>query len=1062
MRSRSFALGLLAACLIAGLIGIPAAFAAGGNVEVTVITQEKDKKDTAAGATILLGSKTKAVPDKAAEADVNGMAVFPGLPPGDYFVEASYPGFGKRRIDLQVVENRVTKVTLVLIPELVEELTVKGTGKVVELDKGAQTTTTFSEESFSDLPVLGREYQSVLSLAPGVQDSDGDGNPTVHGSRERDFKMTVDSVSNVDPLTGEFMSNVNPDAIEEIEVMDSGADASFGGAVGAFGRIITKSGSNEFEGSFNLFIRDSAFENDGAGGDPLDFSLFQPSVYFSGPVVKDRMWYSFSHEYRKQSAPIVVFGGENFVQDFTRTVNLDKITWQVTPKNRLQLQYSADPFEVSPAGVDSLTPKDTGVNLSAGGPTFSLKWTATYSPTFFWESTVAFSDINLKQYPYNRAAVNNCFPDAPGLTPYYCLNLTSQRRSGPFFFDYQDFRKRWSYLFDAEQFVGDWLGGSHRIKSGFALERARYLQEQSSKGFTTLRVIGGAAYDPLSPRPVAAQEVGIGRIFPARFDMQSRGNYFAFYLSDGYEPLPNLNVTVGFRFNREELSSDGYEPFSPRKERDAFLADPRYQACLASGEQPITCINQYIGDYFTVSPLDDLEVSGFGGCDVPSRIPPESLFGNQYSPNFRPCSYIKNFRFAGGTPKYRKPQVINIINNNLSPRLSFSWDPRNDGKTKITGGFNRYFGDTFLAPLTSEAGPDQTLRQLTISNRGDVLGGSETSALQINMIDRGLKSQRSDELTFAVEREIAPETSLRVRYVRRNYNDQFQDTDINHLPLLWDDLDSLPARILDEYPNCRRIGKFADCSGRVTRKIVGYTPQGPQYRLENNPDGVADLYVVSPMFGNIYKIGNYNETKYKAWLLEINRRFFQNWEMSMSYAWSKAIGQAEDYNQGLGDDPTTLDDERGPLSTDQRHVVKVNGRVFIPRWGGFRIGGTVNYESGLPYSLLRSANVVDFPSVLGANQTGYHFVQYVSPRTVYPSGQRNDRRNKSYWDLNLNFQKEFQLGEVKATLQADVYNLLNDDTLQITGIARSEAGGDIPSAFRNFGRQFQVALKLNF
>lgn len=161
--------------------------------------------------------------------------------------------------------------------------------------------------------------------------------------------MTVDSVSNVDPLTGEFMSDVNPDAIEEIEVMDSGADASYGGAVGAYGKIITKSGSNEFEGTFNLFIQDSAFDSDGAGGAFLwDFSLVQPSLYLAGPVLKDKVWYSISHQFTKVSQPIVVFGGENFVQDYTQYQHLDKITWQVTPKNRVQLQYSADPFEVSP------------------------------------------------------------------------------------------------------------------------------------------------------------------------------------------------------------------------------------------------------------------------------------------------------------------------------------------------------------------------------------------------------------------------------------------------------------------------------------------------------------------------------------------------------------------------------------------------------------------------------------------------------------------------------------------------------------------------------------------
>lgn len=36
------------------------------------------------------------------------------------------------------------------------------------------------------LPILGRDYQDVLALAPGVTDIDGDGNPTVHGSRDVD------------------------------------------------------------------------------------------------------------------------------------------------------------------------------------------------------------------------------------------------------------------------------------------------------------------------------------------------------------------------------------------------------------------------------------------------------------------------------------------------------------------------------------------------------------------------------------------------------------------------------------------------------------------------------------------------------------------------------------------------------------------------------------------------------------------------------------------------------------------------------------------------------------
>lgn len=71
----------------------------------------------------------------------------------------------------------------------------------------------------------------------------------------------ADAVSNVDPLTGSFMSNINPDAIEEIEVVTTGAGAEHGGAVGGFGKIITKQGGNTLEGAAGVVLRQSSLDS---------------------------------------------------------------------------------------------------------------------------------------------------------------------------------------------------------------------------------------------------------------------------------------------------------------------------------------------------------------------------------------------------------------------------------------------------------------------------------------------------------------------------------------------------------------------------------------------------------------------------------------------------------------------------------------------------------------------------------------------------------------------------------------------------------------------------------
>lgn len=91
------------------------------------------------------------------------------------------------------------------------------------------TTTQFSSAFIDSLPILGRDYQEVLILGPGV---DGDGKPTIHGSRDVDVVTLVDGVSAGDPLTGERGQELNLNSIQEIEVKTAGATAAYGRALG--------------------------------------------------------------------------------------------------------------------------------------------------------------------------------------------------------------------------------------------------------------------------------------------------------------------------------------------------------------------------------------------------------------------------------------------------------------------------------------------------------------------------------------------------------------------------------------------------------------------------------------------------------------------------------------------------------------------------------------------------------------------------------------------------------------------------------------------------------------
>ncbi|RMF71701.1 MAG: hypothetical protein D6738_13365 [Acidobacteria bacterium] len=981
--------------------------------------------------------------------DERGRAVFENLAAGgDYRVIASMPGYAAVRLEqISVPETGRAEVAVGLAPGIGEQVTSRAGRTRVDLERGAVRDTRVSSDLFADLPIYGREYQKVLDIAPGVQDTNDDGNPNVHGSRERDFRLTVDGVSNVDPLTGKFLSYVNPDAIEEIEIVDAGADASFGGAVGGFGRIVTKSGSNEFEGSFSLFYQDSLFDGDGAGGaGSLEFRTFQPSLYLSGPLVRDRAWFLIAHELVDKQTPIDVVAGRSFVQEVEALRGLDKLTWQLGPHDRISLQFATDPLTIRPEGVDSLTPPESGYVFERGGPTVSLTWSRPTSPRFYWEATAAWSDVETSRRPFEADVRNTCVNDQ-ALGQFSCIEADSGRRSGPYFQDFRDDRKRRTLRWNGELFVGSLFGATHRVKFGASFEHARYrrrVERDPVITFSSIRTIGDIN-DPNARLPAA--QISIQRVYPEFADDTASGRYGALYVSDSMSFGSRLAVTVGLRLSSERLRSTGWEPFDPAAERAAY--EQAVAECLAEGRNPNSCVGVGFAQ-LTVHPLDDPRL--YPACSA--AIHPQL------------CERLTTaLAFTGGI-RTRQPGVFHTGDTNVAPRFSFAWDPWGRGRSKVFGSWGRYYGQTFLLPLVVENGPDQTLQLQYIDRRGLPFGASNNvlDAFSIRTVDRDLRAQHSDEWTLGVEHEIAPETTVAVRWVERRYRDQLQDIDLNHDPVL---LEEVTDADLADFPfGCFAVGPFADCSGFLALVPVQIGPVIRNVPIEI-PDGLADLEVITPAFNSIYLVGNFNSSRYRAYILELTRRFYRNWEFTASYTWSESFGQAEDFDQVLGDDRTNIADERGPLATDQRHVVKLAGRVFVPRFGGFRLGGRLTYESGLPFSVFFQRPVIDFPSDLTGGAGPRIPTRYAALRTVFPTGQRNDRRNAHLWTLDLNAQKQFELGRVRATVQIDVFNALNDDTQLVTSLFTPSSpveGGfsGTPAATRRFGRRWQLAVRLNF
>jgi hypothetical protein len=1164
------------------------------------------------GVSVVVASSAAGVSGRAAVTDDGGGFQIPSLPAArDYVVQATFPGFAVLVLSgVELRAGQVVPLDLVLKPQsdYQERVEVRARPQIVRLEEVASETR-LSSEFLDALPILGRNYQDALTLAPGVTDVDGDGNPNVHGSRDTDVVTLVDGVNTTDPLTGKFGAQLNIEAIQEIEIKTSGVSAEYGRAQGGFVNIITKSGGNDFEGTFKFFWRGAALDGDGAGiDDPrlhggigenglrdLEFNDFMPFLSLSGPIVRDRAWFFMAHEYVQREEPINALNAA-FVAGVREFREFVKLTWQATPGNRLALSLNYDPQEYLNEGLNSFTREESGFTSRAGGPILTLKGTTILGPYAALETTLGHFDEKPEREPtldpdtngngvlyrdwndngfieaserdaaedydldgafdvfedtlpprgaftldedrdgderltpphgcegatredadcdgrldwYPEDANGNGrldpgedidadgrldpgtedrngnfrlddqpFPD--GLYPYgalaplpgdrdYTIDLQRQTVSGPFFGEWSDRRRRFTLRQDLTVFVPDYWG-SHDVKAGFLVEREDFNRKTGARSI-------------LAPILLSRRE-GPSRVralVPAdpRVENSATGTVTGLYVQDHYKPFPNVSVGFGLRFDRELIESFGYSPFEPAVERALFdrlmnLAGlERGQNDLLTGNgDGIETLGIQADPMFaggvgplvhTADTVSALRVAAFGRM---TRHHVETRFASQELAQLYP-EILRNgevdplaLAALGIVPQEREKFALS--NNNLAPRLSLSWDPGADGRTKLFATWGRYYDKLFLSTVIGEEGPDLINRYYlldpdglfgngTPNNRiGQVVSKAPPSTTQVS---RGMETPFSDEFSVGFEREVAPEFSIGITFIDRRYRRQLQDIDVNH------EL------------------RFAGGGPVDTLGTISFSdPSAPRLGGPRLPDGRPDLFIHNYFFNQVLRVGNFNQARYRGVELEFLKRLSRRWELLASYTHSRARGDAEDFQSRLGNDPSTLESEPGYLEFDQRHVLKLNTMIFLPR--DWQIGAGLTWSSGLPYSVVSrffAFDNVDYQQY----RTVYGYTVREGPSEEFPQGrwrfvpvQRNAQRNRAFYDINVRARKSLVIGRASAALFLEVYNLLNTDDLRIFTYEphlATELGPDDTTplgplqvdAVRRFGRRFQVGMQIDF
>src|SRR5437879_8802480 len=163
---------------------------------------------------------------------------------------------------------------------------------IIEVTK-TESSSTLDESAVANTPVLGRKFEDLLTLTPGVsitQGPDGD-EININGQRGIFNNISLDGGDYNNGFFGEQAGgqraaiDITLEAVREFQVVASGANAEFGRTGGGVVNVITKSGTNGVHGSLFYYQRLAALTADLSNGTPLtDFRREQFGGSVGGPI----------------------------------------------------------------------------------------------------------------------------------------------------------------------------------------------------------------------------------------------------------------------------------------------------------------------------------------------------------------------------------------------------------------------------------------------------------------------------------------------------------------------------------------------------------------------------------------------------------------------------------------------------------------------------------------------------------------------------------------------------------------------------------------------------------
>ncbi len=901
-----------------------------------------------AGTNVTLKNEETGV-TQAVQAQDSGYFRFTSLPSALFSLTANAHGFKttiQEHIRVEVAETKTVNLHLAVgVADAV--VTVTDEAPSIETSEG-RVSGEIEEKKIHDLPLSGRNFYTLVVTTPGVSGIASSGgqayaqatgdifnpefgiNLNANGSRAESNSFLIDSAS-IDSTQRNGVTNINPNAedVQEVRVAANNFSAEFGRNGAALVNIITKQGSNNWHGTVGFYHTDNKLQARNHFQDAVPvFRRNEGAWSLGGPIRKNHTFFFTSMDFLKsgvasgRQVTILTPDFINFMQtNFPTNVSTNVVTTypaSVTPTTNFTTaaEIAQDP---NCSGTHAITPTvsipcDFAVtgqgNLATTLPRNGFQYTIRLDHSFHADKDRIFGTYNhtdLHQVLFGAVFV---YPAFNAIEPTY-----------------------------SEHFAVDWV----HVASGWVNEA----------GFATQRPFGNAILN--HPEVPGITVNGI-----ETFQQGWGPNAF---VQNNFEWRDVASLTRGshsLKFGGNVTRGRADHESSRVFDRPTFFFNNVFDFATdtATTENQIG-FNPATGQ--RVNPLYSLMRTGSLSLFVQDdwKIRPNLTLnlGFRYEDFFNPSDAtgkVCEMAFPNGTGGLQSMITSGVMTcgkhmfkhtmNTFSPRVGFAWDPTNEGKMSVRGGFGIFYDR-----------PSDQLSNNYYTNTPNFALGSAALNTPNNQPVFALGSSPNPPYNFPIPPGLQPGLNAQGGLINGAANVQVVDPNMPTAYMqnwFFGVQRSLSAGWVAEVDYIGSAGRHLYATYNVNRFAGDLIEHG------------GNFTGLKPGFGGV-NYGQANEnSSYNGLTAAVKRHFGKTLTFDASYTFSKAI----DYSSRL-DGPEHIDAyndklERGLADFDVRNRLAFTSIWSLPGphgglmnrvFGDWQLTNVTILQSGPPFSVFCGA-----------------------------------------------------------------------------------------------------------